>query len=172
MLGLRKDANLLVDHQSGWAAAFEEERARIAAALGGLAKGIAHCGSTAVPGLVAKPILDIYVGVQPIDDWRACRAPLEALGYDYAENAGVPGSHIFGRGRDSSERSHLLHVVEFGGSSWLAAIAFRDRLRTESSLRDAYRAVKEAALDGSDGSRARYNELKSAFFDDLRAGRI
>jgi GrpB-like predicted nucleotidyltransferase (UPF0157 family) len=111
MPGLRKDANLLVDHQPGWAEAFEEERARIAAALGSLAEGIEHCGSPAVPSLSAKPILDIYAGVQPMDDWRACRAPVEALGYDYAENAGVPGSHIFGRGRDSSERSHLLHVV-------------------------------------------------------------
>jgi GrpB-like predicted nucleotidyltransferase (UPF0157 family) len=172
MLGLRKDANLLVDHDPRWAQAFEDERMRLAAALGSLAKGIEHCGSTAVPGMRAKPILDIYVGVQPADDWRQCRAPLEALGYDYAENAGVPGSQIFGRGRDSSERTHLLHLVEHGGRSWLAAIAFRDRLRADHALRDAYQAAKEAALAGSSGSRAHYNQLKSAFFDDLRAGRI
>jgi GrpB-like predicted nucleotidyltransferase (UPF0157 family) len=169
MLGLRKDANLLVDHQPGWAEAFEEERARIASALSGLAKGIEHCGSTAVPGLKAKPILDIYVGVAPLEDWAKCQAPLEALGYDYAENAGVPGSHIFGRGRDASERTHLLHVVEFEGPSWFAAIGFRDRLRAEPVLRAAYLAAKEAALAGAAGSRARYNQLKSPFFDELRA---
>jgi GrpB-like predicted nucleotidyltransferase (UPF0157 family) len=172
MLGLRKDTNYLVDHDPRWAGAFEDERTRIATALGDLAKGVEHCGSTAVPGLRAKPVLDIYIGVQPVGDWKQCRAPLEALGYDYAENAGVPGSHIFGRGRDSSERTHLLHVVEFEGQSWLAAIAFRDRLRAEPELKEIYLAAKEAAVSGSAGSRALYNQLKATFFDDLRAGRI
>ena len=60
----------------------------------------------------AKPILDIMVGVDPLKDWEKCKIPLEYLGYDYAEKAGVPGHHIFGRGRDLTERTHLLHVVQ------------------------------------------------------------
>jgi hypothetical protein len=69
-------------------------------------------------GMRAKPILDILVGVSPFDDWDKCRVPLEGLGYDYVANAGVPHHHIFGRGRDSTERTLLVHVVEFLGDSW------------------------------------------------------
>jgi hypothetical protein len=58
------------------------------------------------------------VGVDPLEDWEKCRLPLEKLGYDYAEKAGVPGHHIFGRGRDLTERTHLLHVVRYLGTSW------------------------------------------------------
>ena len=118
MLGLKKNLNLLADYDPAWESAFIDERRRITAALGTVAKGVEHYGSTAVPGMRAKPILDILVGVSPIDDWEKCRIPLERLGYDYAANAGVPGHHIFGRGRDSTERTHLVHVVEYLGESW------------------------------------------------------
>ena len=110
MLGLKKNLNFLVDYDPLWKSAFIEERERIAEALGDVAKGIEHYGSTAVPGMRAKPILDILVGVNPLDDWAKCRVPLEGLGYDYAANAGISGHHIFGRGRDSTERSHLVSV--------------------------------------------------------------
>jgi GrpB-like predicted nucleotidyltransferase (UPF0157 family) len=94
MLGLKHNLNLLVDYDPDWPLAFFEEKMKISEMC------IERYGSTAVPGMRAKPILDILVGVNPIDDWKKCRAPLEGLGYDYAENAGVPGHYIFGRGRD------------------------------------------------------------------------
>jgi GrpB-like predicted nucleotidyltransferase (UPF0157 family) len=59
----------------------------------------------------AKPIIDILVGIVPYEDWIACKAPLERLGCDYAANAGVPEHHIFGRKRNTAERTHLVHVV-------------------------------------------------------------
>ena len=118
MLGLKHGINHLVDYDPAWPVAFEEERARIVAAVGDLARGIEHYGPTAVEGLRAKPILDILLGVSPLVAWIECKLPLEGLGYDYAEHAGVPGHFIFGRGRDRSERTHLVHVVEFNGDSW------------------------------------------------------
>ena len=63
-----------------------------------------------------------------------CRLPLEQLGYDYAEKAGVPGHHIFGRGRDFTDRTHLLHVVKYLGTSWATGLALRDRLRGDPKL--------------------------------------
>jgi len=95
MLGLKKTLNLLVDYDPLWETAFIEEHKRLSHALGEIAKGIEHYGSTAVPGMRAKPILDILVGVRPFDEWAKCRVPLEPLGYDYAANAGVLGHHIF-----------------------------------------------------------------------------
>ncbi|WP_425248638.1 GrpB family protein [Chelativorans salis] len=79
-----------------WKAAGENdrpERDQIAAALGKIAKGIEHYGSTAVVGMRPKPIIDILVGIRPFSDWRLCVDPLVKLGYDYAENSGVPGAH-------------------------------------------------------------------------------
>jgi GrpB-like predicted nucleotidyltransferase (UPF0157 family) len=169
MLGLKHNTNLLVDYDPSWEAAFAEEQARLASALGAVARGIEHYGSTSVRGMKAKPILDILVGVAPLTDWQRCHDPLLSLGYDYAAQAGVPGHHIFGRGRDRSERTHLVHVVEFLGDSWRSNLAFRDALRRDPALCQAYLEEKRQAIDGAPDSRARYNELKQAFIDAAKA---
>jgi|SRR5688572_18075238 GrpB-like predicted nucleotidyltransferase (UPF0157 family) len=163
MLGLKHGLNLLADYDPAWPAEFEQERARIRSAVGDIACGIEHYGSTAVVGLRAKPIIDILLGVAQLAHWVECKAPLESLGYDYAENGGVPGHHIFGRGRDRSERTHLVHVVELDGESWRSSLAFRDALRADQSLRAAYLRTKERAAALAPRGRARYNELKHAF---------
>jgi len=165
MLGLKHGLNLLVDYDPEGPLAFEEERERIQSAIGDVLLGIEHYGSTAVAGLRAKPIIDILLGVAPLDNWIRCRNPLETLGYDYAEDAGVPGHHIFGRGRDQSERTHLVHVVEFNGQSWRSSLAFRDALRVDALLRTEYVEVKEKAAALAPVGRARYNELKHFFIE-------
>jgi GrpB-like predicted nucleotidyltransferase (UPF0157 family) len=114
-----------------------------------------------VAGLPAKPILDILVGVLPLSEWTVCHGPLLALGYDYAADAGVPGHHIFGRGRHAGERTHLVHVVELGGESWVSNLAFRDALRREPDLRERYIAIKRAALAAAPDGRAAYNAAKT-----------
>jgi GrpB-like predicted nucleotidyltransferase (UPF0157 family) len=161
--------NLLVDYDPRWESAFVEERERISGALGALAQRIEHFGSTAVRGMRAKPIMDILVGVSPIEDWKKCRAPLERLGYDYAADAGVPGHYIFGRGRDLTERTHLVHVVEFLGESWRSNLALRDALRRDASLRARYVEEKERAVAASPEGRVRYNELKGSFLATVKA---
>jgi len=168
VLGLRHRTNRLVPYDPDWPSAFEAERQRLASALGPLACGIEHYGSTSVPGLSAKPILDILVGVAALDEWKHCHSPLISLGYDYAANAGVDGHHIFGRGRDMSERTHLVHVVLFGGESWTGNLAFRDALRSDVELRDAYLRVKQAAVEAAPDSRSRYNELKQDFIAEAK----
>ncbi len=162
-LGLKANLNLLVAYDLLWPAAFEDEKVRLAKALAPVAKGIEHYGSTAVPGLCAKPILDIMVGIVPLSEWERCKPALEALGYDYAEGAGVPGHYIFGRGRDRTERTHLLHIVEYQGESWRGGLAFRDTLRRDASLRESYAQEKERAVAAAPGNRAAYNLQKGSF---------
>jgi GrpB-like predicted nucleotidyltransferase (UPF0157 family) len=169
MLGLKHNVNSLVDYDPHWETAFIEERERLRDALGVIAQGIEHYGSTAVRGMRAKPILDILVGVAPLENWQKCKAPLERLGYDYAANAGVPEHHIFGRGRDSTERTHLVHVVEFMGPSWRTDLALRDALRTNPKLREAYVREKERAVAAAPEGRAKYNEEKQSFVADMKA---
>ena len=168
MLGLAHGQNRLVNYDNLWPRLFEAERTRLARALEGIAEAIEHYGSTAVPGLMAKPILDILIGVVPLARWQECHDPLLALGYDYAALAGVPGHHIFGRGRDRAERTHLVHVVEFGGPSWVSNLAFRDALRTQPELRAAYESAKQSAVAGAPANRPRYNELKQGFIDQAK----
>jgi GrpB-like predicted nucleotidyltransferase (UPF0157 family) len=169
MLGLKHNVNLLVDYDADWPLLFLDEQRKIAEALGDVAKGIEHYGSTAVPGMRAKPILDIMVGVDPLEDWEKCQLPLEKLGYDYAEKAGVPGHHIFGRGRNLTERTHLVHVVEYLGTSWNAGLALRDRLRSDPRLCAEYAEEKERAIAAAPEGRAHYNELKGPYLESLNA---
>lgn len=168
-LGLRHGANRLVPHDPRWATDFAAEKARLAAVLPPLVRSIEHYGSTAVPGLAAKPILDILVGLDRLEDWQLCHDPLLSLGYDYAAHAGVPGHVIFGRGRDSSERTHLVHLVEWGADSWTSNLAFRDALRSDAGLRARYEALKHAAIAAAPEGRPAYNALKSAGIAQMKA---
>jgi GrpB-like predicted nucleotidyltransferase (UPF0157 family) len=169
MLGLKHNLNVLVDYDPEWPADFGRERERIVAALGSLAKGVEHSGSTAVPGMRAKPIIDILVGVWPFEEWRACKSPMEALGYDHAADAGVTGHHIFGRGRDTTERTHLVHLVEYARDEWRWNLALRDALRSDPDLRAAYAAEKARAAAAAPEGRSRYNELKGPFIAEIKA---
>ena len=169
MLGLKLNVNYLVDHDPLWAVAFAEERDRLRAALGPLVKGIEHQGSTSVEGMRAKPILDILLGVNPIADWAACKGPLEAMGYDYVENAGVPSHFIFGRGRDLTERTHLLHIVDINSEEWEGNLAFRDALRSDPELRRRYTEEKERAAAEAPEGRAKYTSIKGPFIQSVKA---
>jgi len=166
-LGLKANLNLLVAYDPLWPAAFEDEKARLAEAFGPVVKGIEHYGSTAVPGLCAKPILDILVGISPLFEWERCKPALEVLGYDYAEGAGVPGHYMFGRGRDRRERTHLVHVVEYQGESWRDSLAFRDALRCEPRLRESYAQEKTRAAAAAPRDRAAYNLQKGPFIAEF-----
>jgi len=164
-LGLEQNVNRLVDYNPIWPQAFAVEADRIRAAVGSLAVAVEHYGSTSVPGLRAKPIIDILIGVTAIDHGIAMIEPMARLGYDYAGNQGIPEHHIFGRGK---ARTYLAHVVVFNGDQWRQALHFRDRLRADPDLRQDYEGLKEQ-LAGGTLTRAAYTAGKSDFI--LQHGR-
>jgi GrpB-like predicted nucleotidyltransferase (UPF0157 family) len=161
-LGLEPGANRLVDYNPLWPRAFAEEAARIKAALGARALAIEHYGSTAVPGLRAKPILDLIIGVAEIDHGLAFIEPMAGLGYDYAGSQGIPDHHIFGKG---IVRTHLAHVAIYESGAWRRALGFRDRLRTDLAARQAYEGLK-LRLAGTAVSRAEYTAGKTRFVEE------
>lgn len=167
MIGLKHNQNFLVDYDPEWPFLFEKEKALLQNVLVGIPHGIEHFGSTAISGLSAKPIIDIIIGILPLTNWAQCKQPLESLGYDYAEHAGVFGHYIFGRGRDLSERTHLVHIVEFNGQSWRFNLALRDALKANRDLMQEYLIVKQTASDLAPEGRAKYNERKQVFFDKV-----
>ena len=123
-----------------------------------------HYGSTSVPGIKAKPIIDILAGIGRLEDGPSLIGPLAALGYDYVGDKVVPGHHIYGKG---VERTHLLHVVEYGSTIWTEALRFRDALRDDPALAREYEALKIALSEKYGERRADYTAAKASFIQSV-----
>lgn len=145
----------LVEPTSRWAALFEEEACRLRAALGRFGAVVEHCGSTSIPGIPAKPILDILIGAPEPLDVASVRTELAPLGYEHATWAGVPGHEVFGKG---DPRTHLIHLVPLNGPAWDRMLRFRDALRRDASLARQYGELKRQLA-------ARYPDKRSAYTD-------
>ena len=164
--GLLPGMVFLTDPAPGWARLYDQEAARIAKALGPVVVAIEHYGSTSIPGIKAKPVIDLLVGLPRLDDALAQIGAMERLGYDYAAHAGVPGHHVFGKG---AARTHLAHFVEHQGESWIECLRFRDRLRADTELALAYERLKVELAARHPQDRAAYTAGKSAFVASVLA---
>jgi GrpB-like predicted nucleotidyltransferase (UPF0157 family) len=156
------EAIRLVVHDPGWAARFEEERGLLAEAIGEWAPGgIHHVGSTAVPGLEAKPIVDILVGVRDLETARACFGPLADLDYLYAPY--LPEEMHWFCKPDPAHRTHHLHLVPLDSRRFRDELTFRDRLREDPELSERYAVLKRELASRYREDREAYTEAKSAF---------
>jgi GrpB-like predicted nucleotidyltransferase (UPF0157 family) len=162
--GLPPGMVFLTEPSPLWPALFTREADRLAAALGSRVLAIEHYGSTSIPGIRAKPVIDLLVGLASLDDALDCIPQMEALGYDFAAHAGVPDHHVFGLG---AARTHLAHFVEFEGSAWHECLRFRDRLRADPALAGAYEALKINLSECFPEARADYTAGKSAFVSEV-----
>lgn len=149
-------AIVLVPHDPAWARRFAEERERIAAALGPLARRVEHIGSTAVPGLVAKPVVDVLVAVPDVEDEPAYADPLVAAGY--VLRVREPGHRML---RTPARDVHV-HVWREGSREVARHLAFRDRLRADAGDRTRYAAVKEGLAARDWPSMDAYADAKDA----------
>jgi GrpB-like predicted nucleotidyltransferase (UPF0157 family) len=166
-LGLEGGKVRLSDSDARWPLLYEAERARLVPAIGPLVAGIEHFGSTSIPGIKAKPILDILVGLRRFDDGPTLIEPLSRLGYDYVGTHMVPNDHLFGLG---TARTVLLHAVEHGGYHWNRNLRFRDALRSDAALRAAYEALKLDLATRFADRRAEYTAAKKEFIDKIADG--
>jgi GrpB-like predicted nucleotidyltransferase (UPF0157 family) len=167
-LGLTRGEVSLAEHDDGWGAEFTLERRRIGAALGALGCEIEHVGSTAVPGIPAKPILDIAVGCPSQTNPQLVRDALEALGYVYCEDLGESGGHLFARGV-ARVRTHHLHVVPLRGDQWQSYLSLREFLRADGHARELYAAAKRALAVRFKDDRKSYTEGKASTVQQLLA---
>lgn len=157
------DPVVIVDYNPAWPEMYREEERRVLGAIGPCVVAIEHVGSTAVPGLCAKPIIDIMVGIRSLSDAPACLEPLQGLGYEYHPRAEamLPERRYFGR------TGYHLHMVEATSDFWRRHIRFRDRLRAEPETALAYGELKQrlAARFGTD--RGGYTEAKTEFIEGV-----
>ena len=152
----------LTPYEPMWPESFERERAALDAAIGGWAVGgIHHVGSTAVPGLAAKPIVDILVGVEDLESSRACFEPLAELEYLHAPY--LPEQMHWFCKPHPERRTHHLHLAPVGGRRYADELAFRDRLRADPALATRYEALKRDLAMRFPDDRDAYTESKTEF---------
>lgn len=162
----------IVAYDSDWPSAFAMEAQRIRGALGALALRVDHNGSTSVPGLAAKPIVDIQVSVAdlvPIDTYCT---PLESIGYVHVPHADDAFCPFFHKPREWPH-SHHVHVVRAGDAEERRTLAFRDYLRLHAEARQEYATLKQrlAAQFGVtvSGSHQAYANAKTEFIERVIA---
>jgi GrpB-like predicted nucleotidyltransferase (UPF0157 family) len=162
----------IVPYDPDWPAAFQAEAGRIRAALRRLALRIDHHGSTSVPGLAAKPVIDIQVSVadlQPIDRYRQ---PLQSIGYHHRPHADDAFCPFFHRPR-AWPHSHHVHVVRAGDLEEQRTLAFRDYLRAHPDSAAAYATLKRRLAPqfsaATHGLRQAYAEAKTEFIERVIA---
>ena len=149
----------LVEYSPDWSDRYLHERARLSDAFGAMAIVIEHIGSTAVPGLIAKPTIDIAVGVEEIGPVSEVRERLEQLGYEW--RAGFHAEHLFLRRIEDDERTHHLHVTVYPSAEFDRWLAFRDYLRANPDAAKEYADVKRELAARFYNDRGGYVEAKS-----------
>jgi len=154
-----------------WPRRFEEERALLEPTIGAWAVGgIHHVGSTSVPGLDAKPIIDILVGVRDLDVSRECFEPLAKLDWLYAPYR-TSEMHWFCKPHPS-QRTHHLHLVPVGSERYRNELAFRDYLRAHPRSAAEYAALKRELAMRFVRDREAYTDAKSQFIHSTLAKAI
>ena len=149
-------------YDAGWPERFEQERTVLSAALGDMVVGgIHHVGSTSVPGLASKPVIDILVGVRSLEESRSCFGRLATLGYLYAPYRSGE-MHWFCK-PDPRRRTHHLHLVPVDSARFRDEIAFRDRLRESAALAREYEALKHKLAARHRDDREAYTRAKGDF---------
>jgi GrpB-like predicted nucleotidyltransferase (UPF0157 family) len=163
MIGLEKGTVQTVSHHPSWRAAFEQERRVLEKHIGGHVLDIQHVGSTAVPGLDAKPIIDIAVAIASTRVIPACRKQLCDLGYIDRGDAGTEGGYLFVKVRSPEVRTHHLHMVAIGDPQWGNYLRFRDILRADDTLRTRYGELKKVLQAQFPQNRKAYTDGKIDF---------
>ena len=158
----------IVPYDSRWPLAFQAERDRMTAALGGLVRRVDHHGSTAVPGLAAKPIIDMQISVGRLHPIDAYAPALARLGYEHAPHPDDACCPFFHRPH-AWPHTHHVHVVQLGGAEERRTLAFRDYLRECRDVAGEYEALKRELAARHDASlpasREAYAASKTEFVE-------
>jgi len=157
----------IVPYDDRWPEHFASEASRLRAAMGSLALRIEHVGSTSVPGLSAKPVIDIQISVATLEGLEVYIAPLAAVGYSHVPFADVDRVYPFFRKPAEWPSTHHIHLCVIGSEYERRHLAFRDYLRNHPQIANEYVALKQnlaaAHVGATAESRERYSLAKTAF---------
>jgi GrpB-like predicted nucleotidyltransferase (UPF0157 family) len=162
MIGLEKGIVRLVPYTKEWERLFQAEKPRLQAAVGKVVLDIQHVGSTSIPGMVAKPIIDIAIAIENFEEAAVCVKPIEQLGYEYKGENGIPRRHYFVKGNPTT---HHLHINEIGGRNWKDLILFRDYLTQHAEIAKEYAELKLTLARRYPTNRQSYLDGKAPFIE-------
>ena len=155
----------VVPYDQRWEELFADAERELQFALAPFVVEIEHIGSTAVPGLAAKPVIDIQVGVRTLDDSVEIVSAVESIGYEYVPEFEdeLPDRRYFRRWVDG-RRSHQVHLIERSNTEWWDRhVRFRDWLRAHDEDRDRYAELKLSLAAAHRDDRRAYTDAKSDF---------
>ncbi len=164
MLGLEKGVVRLVPYTAEWVRYFELEKAALRLVLGGYILDIQHIGSTSIPGMLAKPIVDIAIAVADFEQAKTCIPLVEGLGYEYKGEFGIPRRHYFVKG---DPRLFHLHMSESESIEWQNTLLFRDYLRDHPEAAQEYAQLKQQLAAKFPHDRDAYLDGKSEFVEGV-----
>lgn len=160
----------IFDYDREWPSKFLEESTKIMGVIGDTVVEVEHVGSTAVPGLCAKPIIDIMVGIRKLIDAENCIVPLESIAYEYVPEyeVSIPERRYFRKGPSEMPNKHFhLHMVEHGSDFWKRHLLFRDYLRTHPGAALEYCELKKRLASKYRLNREAYTEAKTTFIESI-----
>ena len=153
----------IVEYDQRWPALYEEEKAVVVAATGIVADRVEHIGSTAVPRLGAKPIIDIMVGVSRVEGAQRQIESLEGVGYEWRGET-VPGTLYL---RKAEPRRFNLHLTQWEGTFWQENLLFRDFLRMHPETARQYEDLKRELMARLASDPPAYNDAKASFIESV-----
>lgn len=168
-LGVGRYEVTLHPYHDQWPQLYERERMALTVALGSAATQIEHIGSTSIPGMSAKPVLDILVGGPSMAQLADAVPSLERLGYIRKPKSSSP-THIFMAKGPEDARTHYLHLVRHGSRDWKHYLCFRDYLLSHPQAQQEYARLKEDLARRFPNNRAKYTHGKQAFIDRALEG--
>jgi GrpB-like predicted nucleotidyltransferase (UPF0157 family) len=149
-----------------WIREFENERKKLSQVLSSRAIQIEHIGSTSISGMPSKPILDIAVSVNNLDDADMFIESLSTLGYEYVPKMEFPNRRFFRKG-ERKKGTHHLHVYEQSSDEWRNNLLFRNYLRSHPEQAAAYAELKKQLASLYAEDRATYTQMKVPFIQSI-----
>ena len=162
IIGLQRKKVILFPYNTEWKKIYKKEEKLLISVLENQVLDIQHIGSTSVPGVKAKPIIDIVIAVKRIKDVERLIKSVKKLGYEYKCEAGVKGRYFFVKGSEE-KRTHYIHMVRLGGKQWKNLTYFREYLLENKENIKKYNELKENLAKEYKNDRDTYTKKKSLF---------
>ncbi|NQX71688.1 GrpB family protein [Paenibacillus alba] len=157
---------VIEEYNEEWSFKYQQEERGIKEILGVIAIAIEHIGSTSVPGLGAKPIIDFMVGINDLKEVEKFIEPLSKIGYEHVYHKEFPNRRFFRKGQWRAGTHHL-HIYNYGSEEWKNNILFRDYLRTHPDVLKQYNQLKKELAEKYRNDRVAYTNAKHPFIIDV-----
>ncbi|MDF2011366.1 GrpB family protein [Priestia megaterium] len=165
MVGLERGLVKLEPYDYNWLILFDKERELLSSQLKGLIINMEHVGSTSIEGLLAKPIIDIAIGVSSLDKVIKIREKVKGIGY-LEVPVSIDGNHVFAKNKEN-KITHFLHIMIYNQDLWRDQISFRDYLRSFPDAKMEYVKLKEELANKYPNDVVSYTNEKKEFVNNI-----